>query len=83
MGGYFLDSDFHHILSNGVSINENKEISLGNHVWVCMNVSILKGAKIPNNCVIGAGSVVTKELKNENSIYINNKEVKNNIEWTR
>lgn len=82
-GGYFLDSDFHKIYCNDVLINKNQEIIIGNHVWICMNVSILKGASIPNNCVIGAGSIVTTKLHNESSIYINNKAIKTNIEWKR
>ena len=37
-------------------------IVIGNKVWVGANVSILKGALIGDNCVIGSNSVVTKPL---------------------
>ena len=40
----------------------NGDISIGNNVWICDNVVILAGAKIGNNCVIAANSVVNKEF---------------------
>lgn len=44
------------IKEQGFSVGE---IIIGNHVWVGSNVVILKGAKIGNNCVIGAGCVIS------------------------
>ena len=38
------------------------EIVIGNNVWIGRNVTILKGAKIGDNCVIATGSIVTKEI---------------------
>ncbi len=38
------------------------EISIGNNCWIASNVSILKGAKIGNNCVIGCGCIIDKEI---------------------
>lgn len=43
------------------------EITIGNHCWIGSNVIILKGAKISDNCVIGAG-VVVKEFIPSNTI---------------
>ena len=37
-------------------------ITIGSHVWIGANVSILPGVAIGDNVVIGAGSVVTKDL---------------------
>lgn len=34
------------------------EITIGEHCWIGSNVVILKGTKISDNCVIGAGVVV-------------------------
>lgn len=39
-----------------------KPIKIGNNVWIGGNVVILPGVTIGNNCVIGAGSVVTKDI---------------------
>lgn len=40
------------------------KIEIGDNVNIGMNVIILPGVKIGNNCVIGAGAVVTKSVPN-------------------
>ena len=51
------DSDGHKIIetSNKKIINN---INIGNHVWICSNVDILKGTQIGDNCIIGYRSLV-------------------------
>lgn len=39
-----------------------KPIKIGNDVWIASNVTILGGVTIGDNAVIGAGSVVTKDI---------------------
>ena len=39
-----------------------KPISIGNNVWIGGNVIVLPGVTIGDNTVIGAGSVVTKDI---------------------
>lgn len=39
-----------------------KPIKVGNNVWFGGNVVVLPGITIGDNCVIGAGSVVTKDI---------------------
>lgn len=48
-----------------------KPVSIGNDVWIGAGVSILPGVKIGNNCVIGAGSVVNKDIP-DNSLAVGN-----------
>jgi len=60
-----------------------KNITIGNHVWLGMFSTVLKGANIPDGCIVGAYSVVTKPFGNPDSIICGNpaKTVKNNIYW--
>ena len=53
----FLDTDYHPIFNQqGDRINPDKEIIMGNKVWIGANVTILKGTHIGNNIIIGAGT---------------------------
>ncbi|MBW9159227.1 sugar O-acetyltransferase [Clostridium tagluense] len=46
-----------------VSMSEYaKEIHIGNNVWIACNVVVCGGVHIGNNAVIGAGSIVTKDI---------------------
>lgn len=40
----------------------SKSIHIGNNVWIGTDVKILKGVTIGNNSLIGAGSIVTKDI---------------------
>ena len=48
-----------------------KPISIGNNVWIGGNVTVLPGVTIGDNCVIGAGSVVVKDIP-ANSLAVGN-----------
>ena len=48
-----------------------KPIEVGDNVWIGGNVVVLPGVKIGDNCVIGAGSVVTKDIP-DNSVAVGN-----------
>lgn len=78
-----LDTDFHRIYKDGNIINENKPIEIGNHVWIGAKSTILKGTKIADGSVIGAGSLCTGLLSDEKSIYAGQpaKLIKKNINW--
>lgn len=43
-----------------------KPIKVGDNVWIGGNVVVLPGVTIGNNCVIGAGSVVVKDIPDNN-----------------
>lgn len=64
-------SDGHTIYDSSVDevLNAGKNITIGNHVWICMKCILLKGAVIADNCIVGASSVVTGNLSVPNSIY--------------
>ena len=82
-GVSIMDTDFHSIVSlfNNSLLNEDKEIVVGSHCWICANVTLLKGTTIPNGCVVGSGSVVSKCFNDENTIILGNQVIKKDINW--
>ena len=38
------------------------KVSIGNNVYIGRDVTILKGVNIGDNCIIGLGSIVTKDI---------------------
>lgn len=48
-----------------------KPVKIGNKVWIGSNSTILPGVTIGNNSIVGAGSVVTKDIP-ANSIAVGN-----------
>lgn len=43
-------------------INSSGAVTIGNNIYFGTNVTILKGVTIGDNCIIGAGSIVTKDI---------------------
>ncbi len=84
---FIYASDIHAImrLSTGRVINKNRPVVIDNHVWVGRNVSILKGVYLPENTVVGMGSVVTKGFKHGNITVGGNpaRILNTNVNWTR
>ncbi|OJW17000.1 acyltransferase [Mucilaginibacter sp. 44-25] len=79
-----MDTDFHHIADEtGTVFNHPKEIIIGDNVWVACKCTILKGAVIPNGCVVAANSMITKPLAGENNIFGGNplRVLKSGISW--
>ncbi|MFL0198961.1 DapH/DapD/GlmU-related protein, partial [Clostridium sp. WILCCON 0269] len=57
-------------LDGHISVSEYaEEIHIGNNVWIAANVVIIGGVHIGDNAVIGAGSVVTKDIPNNYLAY--------------
>lgn len=79
------DSDGHTVIENGVEKENKKEVIIGNNVWVCSNVNILKGTLIGNNCIISYGSLVVG-LRGLDNLLIGGypaKILKENIDWKK
>lgn len=55
----FADSD-KKIKEQGYSVSE---LNIGKHCWFGSNVVILKGANIGDNCVIGAGCIISGKIE--------------------
>ncbi len=59
-------TDSHSIIDrSGKRTNPGADILIGNHVWIGFQSLILKGVDIPDNCIVGARSMVTASLKAE------------------
>lgn len=62
-----VDSDFHatwppELRWTSPTKEFDKEVIIGRNVWIGMNTVVLKGSRIGDNTVIGAGSVVSGEI---------------------
>ncbi len=66
-------------------INSPKPVNIGNHVWIAPNTKIMKGAIIPDNCIIGSDTTITKTFSEPNSLIVGRpaKVVRTNVDWTR
>ena len=81
-----MNTDVHRIydVDTGLKTNQGKEISIGNHVWLGIRTTVLKGVSIGDNSIVATGSIVTKDVK-ANTIVSGNpaKQIKENKNWSR
>lgn len=79
--------DSHSIIDtkNNERINHAKNVFIADHVWVGAHSSILKGAGLAKNSIVGTRSVVTKRFETEGILIAGMpaKIIKNNITWDR
>lgn len=75
----FWDSDAHQMINGS---EPTQPIVIGNKVWIGTNVTVLKGVKIGDGCVIAAGSLVTKDVPaNCLAAGVPAKVIKVNVSW--
>lgn len=68
-----MDSDTHNIYDiGGNRCNYDKPVVFGENIWIGCRCTILKGSNIPDNCVIGAGSLITGQELEEGTIIAGN-----------
>jgi len=81
----FMDSDGHFIVNSlGEIVNGDEKIQIGNHNWICSNVTIFKGSSTTNNCVIAYGATIAEKFYEEGIILGGNypgKVLRTNISW--
>lgn len=79
-------SDSHSIVDlTGKRLNYAEDVNIGNHVWISLGVTILKGVSIPSHSIVAAGAVCTKKYFDENTVIGGNpaKIIKCGIDWDR
>jgi len=79
----FIDDDFHELEYPGKK-EKKKGIEIGKHVWIGRGAIFLRGAKVPDGCVVAAGAVVSASFDKENCLIAGSpaRVVKENIQWT-
>ena len=65
--------------------DESRTLSIGDHCWIGQRVFITKNAKIPDNTIVGACSLVTKEFTSNYTIIGGTpaKVIKTDRDWRR
>lgn len=80
-------TDFHAIIQidNEARINPAKDITIGNHVWLCRNVDVLKGTIIADDIVVGMNSTISCSVTVSHSVYAGSpaRIVKKDTSWRR
>ena len=80
-------SDGHSIFNCGEQLpyNEPQDVIIGDNCWIGARCTILKGAIIPSNSIIGACSLLNRKFSEENTIIAGNpaKVIKRNVSWDR
>ncbi len=59
---YITDCDWHDIYDRVTSMGKPEPVRIGNNVWIGDSVIVCKGVTIGDNSVIGAGSVVVRDV---------------------
>lgn len=79
-------SDTHSIINKeGQLINIGRFVEIGDHVWVGYDCKILKNTRIPSNCIVGMGAIVTAQFSEQNCVLAGNpaRIVKRDVNWER
>lgn len=73
LGHNVIIIDHDHDYKNNMNEFKSDPVIVGKNVWIGANCIILKGCVVPDNCVIAAGTVLTKKecikLKSNSMIY--------------
>ena len=83
----FLDNNGHKIFDDlGNVTSVEKEISIGNNVWITSETHFLSGAVIGDGCVVGYNSFIKNDLSQSRcSLIVGNpaKVIRSNIRWEK
>ena len=61
-GAFVTDSDWHGVYDRSLAIGNTAPVRIGNNVWIGDSTIVCKGVRIGENSIIGAGSVVVRDI---------------------
>lgn len=79
-----IDGDAHKIIDEfGIRSNNDREIKIGNHVWIGANSKIMKGACIGDNSIIASNTMLLSNMNMDGIVVggLPNRILKQNINW--
>ena len=59
---FVTDADWHGIYDRSLSVGKSAPVIIGNNVWIGDSAMVCKGVTIGDNSIIGAGSIVLKDV---------------------
>ncbi len=80
---FLFDATGHVMYKDGIQKSSYKPIHIGNHVWLCAEVHVMKGASISDGSVVGYRSLLTGKFEEPNILVAGSpaKYVQNGINW--
>ena len=79
-----MDTDEHPLYNKeNERINPDKAILVGNHVWIGCKCVLLKGAEVPDNTVVAAGTLLKSAFAGDNQVISGNPPsiMKREVRW--
>ena len=80
-----MDTDEHPLYNkDNERINPDKPIVVGSHVWIGCKCILLKGAEVPNDTVLAAGTLLKSAFAGDNQVIGGNPPsiLKREVHWT-
>lgn len=79
-----IDGDAHKIIDKfGIRQNNDREIKIGNHVWIGANAKIMKGSCLGDNSIVASNTMLLSDVDMRGVIIgdVPNRILKQNINW--
>lgn len=69
--------------TSGARLNPGADVRIGTKVWLAHRVTVLKGVTIPDGCIVGTETIVTKSLDTPHAVYGGHpaRKLRDNVAW--
>lgn len=80
----FNTTDGHHVYENGIQKPMERDIVIGNHVWIASHCHISKNTYIADDCVVAQNSLIGKRFEQPKCLIggMPAKVIKDNFTWS-